>query len=93
MPKYVIIDLIAIYVICLNTKIVLIALMKIEKISKVKYKQQTQKNENGKLYIKSNRSITVSNGILKDMNINQQENEVILSYDTDTKEITIKKKE
>lgn len=67
--------------------------MKIEKIYKVKYKQQTQKNENGKLYIKSNRSITVSNGILKDMNINQQENEVILSYDTDTKEITIKKKE
>ena len=44
--------------------------MKIEKIYKVKYKQQTQKNENGKLYIKSNRSITVSNGILKDMNIN-----------------------
>ena len=67
--------------------------MKIEKIYKVKYKQQTQKNENGKLYTKSNRSITVSNGILKDMNINQQENEVILSYDTDTKEITIKKKE
>ena len=65
--------------------------IKMNKIYKIRFRNQVQKTEGGRIERHTSIHCTLPKQAVEDMGITEEDNAVSLSYDEDAKEITIKK--